>query len=71
MEPNPIASYDFRKGSGHILASGNQLYRFAYAGLENCTGFSCNRSIVLGIYDAYHDYQRKKVSLSTMNPMHI
>lgn len=43
-----------------LKCSGNQLYRFAYAGLENCTDFSCNRSIVLGIYDTYHDYQRKK-----------
>ena len=57
MEP-PIA-HMIPEGSGYP-ASGNQLYRFAYAGLENCTDFSCNRSIVLGIYDTYHDYQRKK-----------
>lgn len=51
MEP-PIA-HMIPEGSGHLLLP-------VIAGLENCTGFSCNRSIVFGIYDTYHDYQRKK-----------
>ncbi len=49
MEP-PIA-HMIPEGSGHILLPVISFIAFAYAGLENCTGFSCNRSIVFDIYD--------------------
>ncbi|MFR1299595.1 MAG: ABC transporter transmembrane domain-containing protein [Blautia massiliensis (ex Durand et al. 2017)] len=45
MEP-PIA-HMIPEGSGHLLLPVISFIAFAYAGLENCTGFPCNRSIVL------------------------